>query len=52
MKAYKKPSTSKLVARFDEELKNILMEDLRSFRERNQFTNIKKKAVQQSLSAA
>ena len=52
MKAYKKPSTSKLVARFDEELKNILMEDLRSFRERNQFKNIKKKAVQQSLSAA
>jgi hypothetical protein len=53
MKTYKKPSASKLVARFDNELKNLLMEDLRSFRNRNQFTSSnKQEAVQQQLSAA
>jgi len=52
MKSSKKPSTSKLVARFDEELKNLLMEDLRSLRERNQFKNIQKVAAQRTLSAA
>jgi hypothetical protein len=29
MKSYQKPSVSKLVARFDKELKNILMSDLK-----------------------
>ncbi len=37
MKTYKTPSTSKLVARFDNELKNLLMADLKAFKERNQF---------------
>ena len=53
MKAYKKPATSKLVARFDNELKNLLMEDLRSFREKNQFTpRNNQEATQHALSAA
>ena len=53
MKTYNKPATSKLVARFDNELKNLLMEDLRSFRERNQFSSSNKQAtVQQQLKAA
>jgi hypothetical protein len=53
MKAYKKPATSKLVTRFDNDLKNLLMEDLRSFRERNQFSpSNKQEAIQQQLSAA
>ena len=30
MKTYKKPSISKLVARFDNELKNILINDLKA----------------------
>ena len=53
MKTSKKPATSKLVARFDNELMNLLMEDLRSFREKNQFTSSNKQnAAQQQLSAA
>lgn len=53
MKSYKKPATSKLVARFDNDLKNLLMEDLKAFRERNQFTaSNKQEAAQQQLSAA
>jgi len=32
MKTYQRPATSKLVARFDNELKNIIMEDLRAIR--------------------
>lgn len=53
MKTYKKPATSKLVARFDNELKNLLMEDLRSFKEKNQFTTSNHQvSAQQTLSAA
>lgn len=53
MKAFNKPATSKLVARFDNELKNLLMEDLKAFREKNQFsTRNKQEAAQQQLSAA
>jgi len=53
MKAFNKPSTSKLVARFDNELKNILMEDLKSFKTKHQFLNSNKRGtVQQTLSAA
>ena len=33
MKIIKKPATSKLAARFDNELKNIIMDDLRSIRD-------------------
>ena len=32
MKSYKKPSVSKLVARFDKELKAILMNDLKTLK--------------------
>lgn len=39
MKTYKKPATSKLVARFDNELKNLLMEDLKAFKAKDQFYN-------------
>lgn len=40
MKTYKKPSVSKLVARFDKELKEILMNDLKALKAtRNQFLN-------------
>ncbi len=53
MKAYKKISTTKLVAKFDNELKNLLMEDLRSFKAKNPFlSRNKQEAVQQTLSAA
>ena len=52
MKAYKiTPSTSKLVARFDDELLNILLEDLRNLKLRNQFIN-KKQVVAQQISKA
>jgi hypothetical protein len=37
MKTYQKPATSKLTVRFDTELRNILMEDLKAFKARNQF---------------
>ena len=33
MKIIKKPATSKLAARFDNELRDIIMNDLRSIRE-------------------
>ena len=39
MKTNQKPATSKLVARFDNELKQLLMEDLKAFRMKNQFYN-------------
>ena len=53
MKTVKQPASSKLVTRFDNELKDLLMEDLRSFRERNQFKSSNKQEVaQQQLSAA
>jgi hypothetical protein len=45
MKAYNKPATSKLVTRFDNELKNLLMEDLKAFREPNQFLPSNKQAA-------
>jgi hypothetical protein len=52
MKTYSKPSTSKLVARFDNELKNLLMGDLKAFRDRNKFvTGNKEVAAQQSMAA-
>jgi hypothetical protein len=53
MKAFKiTPSTSKLVARFDDELLNILLEDLRNFKLRHQFINNKQVAAQQTRKAA
>jgi len=53
MKTTKTPSTSKLVACFDTELKNILLEDLKNFRAKNKVMNINQQATaQQTRSAA
>ncbi|WP_158642920.1 hypothetical protein [Mucilaginibacter ginsenosidivorax] len=54
MKASKtNPTISELIARFDDELLNILLEDLRNFKERNQFVhNNKKVAVPSTRKAA
>ncbi|WP_454803982.1 hypothetical protein [Mucilaginibacter phyllosphaerae] len=35
MKTYQKPATSKLVNRFDKELMNILMNDLKAIKAKN-----------------
>jgi len=41
MKSYKKPSVSKLVARFDKELKNLLMDDLKALKAaKNQLMHV------------
>ena len=53
MKTYNKIATSKLVARFDEELLNILREDLKAFKSSNQFVTSNKQAyAQRNLKAA
>ncbi|MCC8410424.1 hypothetical protein LJ707_15890 [Mucilaginibacter sp. UR6-1] len=40
MKTYRKPSISKLVAKFDNELKALLMSDLKAIKQaKNQFVN-------------
>jgi microcompartment protein CcmL/EutN len=53
MKTHNKIATSKLVARFDEELLNILREDLKAFKANNQFiTNNKQATAQRNLKAA
>ena len=39
MKTYNKPATSKLLVRFDNELKQLLMEDLKAFRAKNNQRN-------------
>ncbi|MCR8559377.1 hypothetical protein KXD93_17095 [Mucilaginibacter sp. BJC16-A38] len=53
MKTYKKPAASKLVAKFDNELMNILVNDLKLFMAKNPFSNSKKQAmVQSTLSVA
>ena len=48
MKTVKQPATSKLVTRFDNELRNLLMEDLKYFREKNQFKGNNQAAVQKA----
>ena len=53
MKAYQPtPAITKLMARFDSELLELLREDLKNYRERNQFKNNKQVAAQQTLTAA
>jgi hypothetical protein len=53
MKAYQPtPAITKLMARFDSELLELLREDLKNYRERNQFKNNKQVAVQQTRTAA
>jgi hypothetical protein len=51
MKIYKKPAASKLVKRFDNELKDILMNDLKSFMAKNKFLS-NKRAIVSTLSVA
>ena len=48
MKNYNKTATSKLVTRFDNELRNLLLEGLRIFREKNQFKGNNQAAVQKA----
>jgi hypothetical protein len=52
MKTYKKPASSKLVARFDNELRNLITADLKAFKERNQFLSNNNQAIENQLSAA
>lgn len=37
MKAYNKPATSKLVVRFDKELRELIMNDLKAFKAKKQY---------------
>ena len=39
MKSYNKPATSKLLVRFDNQLKQLLMEDVKVFRAKNLQSN-------------
>ncbi|MES2378716.1 MAG: hypothetical protein V4553_19140 [Bacteroidota bacterium] len=43
-----KPATSKLLIRYDNELKNLLLADLKAFRERGQFISKNQPATQQA----
>jgi len=52
MKKHNNPATSKLAMCLDYELKAILMEDLKAFRQRNQFVNSNNQATVHQLSAA
>lgn len=53
MKTPKKPATSKMITRFDIELKNLLIEDIKTFKEKNQFLNNNVQVIHpQQLSAA
>ncbi|WP_214072674.1 hypothetical protein [Mucilaginibacter sp. dw_454] len=47
MKTSQKPATSKLLIRFDNELKALLMQDLKAFRNKGQFTSNNQSAPQQ-----
>ena len=46
MKTSQKPATSKLLIRYDNALKNMLMADLKAFKERGQFTSNNQAAAQ------
>jgi len=53
MKNHKTPSASKLIARFENQLLDILLEDFRNFRAKNSFKQSNQQAAkQQTLSAA
>ncbi|MDB5004505.1 MAG: hypothetical protein JWQ34_2730 [Mucilaginibacter sp.] len=43
-----KPATSELLIRYDNELKKMLMADLKSFKERGQFTSNNQPAAQRA----
>ena len=48
MKTDKQPATSKLLKRFDNELKNMLMEDLKAFKAKTQFISGNTQAQQKA----
>jgi hypothetical protein len=52
MKNFKRPSASKLLIRFDNELKELLTTDLKSFMEKNPFLSSNKQATRPTLSVA
>lgn len=53
MKAYNKPAASKLLTKFDNELKDLLANDLLEFMKKNPFVRSKKQAMMQpTLSVA
>jgi len=52
MKTYKRPSASKLLIRFDHELKALLMNDLKEFSQKNPFFSSNKQATAPTLSVA
>lgn len=53
MKTYNKPAVSKLVVRFDNELRDILANDLNEFLNKNPFLKRKRQAnMQSTLSVA
>jgi hypothetical protein len=52
MKTYQKPASSKLVARFDNELRDLIMSDLKAFKVKNQFLSNNSQAIEKQLSAA
>lgn len=52
MKTYKKPAASKLLIRFDNELKDLLTNDLKAFMERNPFFSSNKQATTHTLFVA
>jgi hypothetical protein len=53
MKTYQKTATGKLTMRFDNELKRLLIEELKSFKEKNRFLNgYNNQVTDKQLSAA
>jgi|GEM_PF-524756 len=53
MKTYNEPAASKLINRFDMELKNLLTNDLKAFMSKNPFLMRKKQTLtQDTLSVA
>ncbi|GAA4098847.1 hypothetical protein [Mucilaginibacter panaciglaebae] len=48
MKTSQKPATSKLLIRYDNELKALLMQDLKAFKEKGQFISNNQPAAQQA----
>lgn len=48
MKTYKKPAASKLFARFDNELKSLLLEDLKALKAKGLLAPRNNQAVQQA----
>jgi hypothetical protein len=52
MKAYNEPAASKMIMRFDNELKRLLANDLKTFMSRNPFLMRKKQALANTLSVA